>query len=302
MKKLQLSIKAFLLTSVLFISCTEIESVIEEEPCVGDNYTIQIDRLLTKLTTTHPGYLPTIRNYEYTYNSYNLLTEINEYTFDYDKYRIFNYACNNNLSLVTNEKESLKYDLKYDETSRIKSYKTTSSYLHDYELTYTGNIINVSGLINKKPNSTLTIETNDADLVIKITRIDNYSTFDYDANGNLIRAKDFDSNNILLKDYEISYDSNPNPFYGQFKSNYLERFIHNFSESAFYGIDYFFRFNQFGFPYLKNNPILLEDKKCTSCYNDLLKRTYEYDSQNYPVKMEESHVGAPAVTYEYQYQ
>ena len=47
---------------------------------------------------------------------------------------------------------------------------------------------------------------------------------------------------------------------------------------------------------------LLKDKKCTSCYNDLLKRTYEYDSQNYPLKMEESHVGAPAVLYEYQYQ
>ena len=302
MKKLQLSIKAILLTSVLFISCTENEPLIEEETCVGDNYTIQIDRLLTKLTTTHPGYLPTIRNYEYTYDPNNLLTESNEYTFDYDQYRIFDYACNNNLSLVTNKNESLKYDLEYDVTSRLISFKTTNSYLHDYELTYSGNIVKASGLINKKPNSTLIIETNDADLVTKITRNDSYSTFEYDVNGNLIRAKDFDTNNTLLKDYEVSYDSNPNPFYGQFKSSYLERFIHLFSESAFYGMDIFFRFNQYNFPYLKNNPTLLKDKKCTSCYNDLLKRTYEYDSQNYPLKMEESHVGAPAVSYEYKYQ
>ena len=301
MKKIQLSIKAILLTSVLFISCTENEVVIEEEPCVGENYTIQIDRLLTKLTTIHPGYLPTIRNYEYTYNSYNLLAESKEYTFDYDQYRIFDYACNNNLSLVTNDKESLKYDLKYDETSRIKSYKTTNSYLHDYNLTYNGNIITVSGTINNETNTSLTLELNTEGLVTKVTRNDNYSTFEYDANGNLTKAKDFDSSNTLLKDYQITYDSNPNPFYGQFESSYLERFIHNFSESAFYGIDYFFRFNQFGFPYLKNNPILLEDKKCSPCYKDLLKRTYQYDAQNYPVKMEESHVGAPAVLYEFKY-
>lgn len=300
MKKLNLSIKAMFLASVLFISCTENDPIIDEETCIGDNYTIEIDRLLTKLTNTHPGNLPTIRNYEYTYNSYNLLAESKEYTFDYDEYRIFDYPCNNNLSLITNENESLKYALKYDESNRITSYKTTNSYLHDYELTYNDHTITVSGLINKKPNTTITIETTN-DLVTKIIRSDNYSTFEYDTNGNLIKARDYDNDNTLLQDYKVSYDSNPNPFYGQFKSNYLARFIDFFNESAFYGIDIFFRFNQYKFPYLKNNPTLLEDLKCTNCYKDLLKRTYEYDSQNYPLKMEESHVGAPAVIYEYQY-
>ncbi|MDD7913714.1 hypothetical protein [Polaribacter ponticola] len=300
MKKLNLSIKAMFIASVLFISCTENDPIIEEETCIGDNYTIEIDRLLTKLTNTHPGNLPTIRNYEYTYNSYNLLAESKEYTFDYDEYRIFNYPCNNNLSSVTNENESLKYTLKYDELNRLVSYKTTNSYLHDYELTYSGNTITVSGLINKKPNTTITIETTN-NLVTRIIRSDNYSTFEYDTNGNLIKARDYDNDNTLLKDYKVSYDSNPNPFYGQFKSSYLERFIDYFSKSAFYGIDNFFRFNQSKFPYLKNNPVLLEDLECTNCYKDLLKRTYEYDSQNYPLKMEESHVGAPAVIYEYQY-
>jgi len=65
---------------MLFISCTNNESEIEET-CLGENYAIQIDRFLTKLTTTHPGNLPTIRIYEYSYDDYNLLTQKNEYTF-----------------------------------------------------------------------------------------------------------------------------------------------------------------------------------------------------------------------------
>ena len=242
-----------------------------------------------------------MQHYEYSYNSYNLLTESNEYTFDYDQYRIFDYACNNNLSLVTNNKESLKYALKYDENDRITSYKTTNSYLHDYELTYSANIVTVSGLINKKPNTTITIETNDNDLIVKIIRSGNYSTFEYDANGNLIRAKDFSENDVLTNDFQISFDTNPNPFYGQFKSSYLERFIDFFSESAVNCIDIFFRFNQYKFPFLKNNPVLLENLNCITCSKDILKRTYEYDLQNYPVKMEESHVGSQAVIYDYKY-
>jgi len=67
------------------------------------------------------------------------------------------------------------------------------------------------------------------------------------------------------------------------------------------GIDVFFGFDQFRFPYLKNNPILIQDKICTSCFFNLLEKTYEYDSQNYPIKMQEIHVGAPSVIYKYQY-
>lgn len=301
MKKLQLPIKELLLSTLLLISCTENEQVVEEETCIGDNYTIQIDKLLNKLTTVHPGNLPTTRNYEYTYNAYNLLEESYENTFDYGVYRVFDYVCNNNLSIVTN-KENLKYDLKYDETGRLTSYKTESSYLHDYTLTYTENSITVSGIINKKPNTTIMIETNNDDLVTKITRADNYSIFEYDMNGNVIKATDYSNNGIIINEYQITYDTNPNPFYGQFKSNYLERFIDMFSESTFFGIDIFFRFNQYKFPFFKNNPVLLEDLSCTLCYKDLIKRTYEYDAQNYPLKMEESYVGSPAVLYEYEYQ
>lgn len=286
---------------ILFISCSETEKE-TEVVCTTGSTVIQIDQFLTKLQTIHPGILPITRSYEYTYNVYNLLEEKNEYTFDYSIFRIFNYSCGNNLDEVKNDTNSLKYEYTYNVNGNIIAYKTTNSYLHDYVFSYNDNKITATGIINKEENTTLILETNADGLVTKIERENNYSTFEYDVNGNLISAKDFDQTNALLNNYEVFYDANPNPFYGQFSSAYLQRFIEYFSESAFQGIDIFFRFDQFNFPYLKNNPTLLVDKNCTSCYSKLLERTYTYNSENYPVKMEESHLGAPAVVYEYFYQ
>lgn len=301
MKKVQLSIKAFLLASVLFISCSDSQLEIEET-CLGENQAIQVDRFLTKLTTTHPGNLPTTRSYEYSYDEYNMLIQKNEYTFDYMLWRNYTY-CNNNLKEIDNNKQNLRYRFEYDDANRLISYKTTNSYLHDYTLAYNGNEITVTGIINKIANRTITLETNSNGLVNKITRDNGYSLFGYDSNGNLTEVIDvsYDSG-APIKEFEITYDSNPNPFYGQLDAAYLERFVDYFSDSAFLGVDVFFRFDQSTFPYLKNNPTLLKFKNCAACYTNLLKRTYEYDAQSYPIKMEESHVGAPAVVYEYFYE
>ena len=184
--------------------------------------------------------------------------------------------------------------------NRLITYKT-KSYLHDYTLTYQENKITVQGTINVKTNASIILETNGSGLITKLTRKDNYATFQYDLNGNLTRVKEFKLDDELLKDYEITYDTNPNPFYGQLKAGYLERFIFYFSDSVLYGVDIFFRDNQYNFPYLKNNPIMLEYKNCTSCYSEVLKRTYTYDSLNYPIKMEEIHYGGPVVIYNYEY-
>ena len=245
--------------------------------------------------------MPSIRNYEYTYNTYNLLSTTDNYTFDTDAQLNYNYRCSNTISTIKNIADVTKYKYSYDSNNRIIAYNTEDRYLHDYTLTYVDNKIIAEGVINVKPNNAMTLETNIDGLVIKLSREDGYSTFDYDVDGNMTSAKDFELDNTLLHDYEISYDTNPNPFYGQFTASYLERFIHYFSDSAFYGIDVFFRNNQYNFPYLKNNPIILEYKNCTSCYSEILKRTYEYDAQNYPIKMEESHYGAPIVVYDYEY-
>ena len=289
------------ITGLLFYSCNEKEPEIEEQICKGDNYTLPVNRLLSKLRTTHPGNLPTIKNYDYTYNEHNLLTEKSEYTFDYDLNRNYTY-CNNKLIELSNDKNTLLYNFEYDTSNRLVSFNTTNSYLYDYSVSYTESAITVTGIVNKEPNTTIIIETNNANLVTKITRDDTYSKFEYDANRNLIKATDFSNNDDVLNDYKITYDTNPNPFYGQLKFNYLERFIDLFGKSAFYGIDVFYRFDQYKYPYLKNNPVLLEDLNCAPCYKNLLERTYEYDAQNYPVKMEESYVGSPAVIYEFTYQ
>jgi len=289
-----------LFISVLFVSCSKNE--IDNQPeCTGENYSIQRDRFIKKLTTTQTGSLPSIRNYEYTYNTYNLLSTTDNYTFDTDAQLNYNYRCSNTISTIKNIADVTKYKYSYDSNNRIIAYNTEDRYLHDYTLTYVDNKIIAEGVINVKPNNAMTLETNIDGLVIKLSREDGYSTFDYDVDGNMTSAKDFELDNTLLHDYEISYDTNPNPFYGQFTASYLERFIHYFSDSAFYGIDVFFRNNQYNFPYLKNNPIILEYKNCTSCYSEILKRTYEYDAQNYPIKMEESHYGAPIVVYDYEY-
>ncbi|MBU3010126.1 hypothetical protein KO506_01770 [Polaribacter vadi] len=292
-----ITIKAIIL--LFFISCSEEESDTNEVCTIG-NSIIQVDKFIEKLQTTHPGNLPTTRSYEYSYNEYNLLEEKNEYTFDYSIYRKFSYSCGNNIDEVVNDSNSLKYEYTYNEDGKIIAYKTTNSYLHDYTLSYDDRIT-ITGTINKEENTTLILETNSDGLVTKIEREDNYSLFDYDTNGNLIRAKDFDESNTLIRDYEVEYDANPNPFNQQFNSSYIQKFIEYFSDSAFQGIDIFFRFDQFDFPYLKNNPVLLVDKSCTLCYSNLLERTFTYNSENYPIKMEESYVGAPPVVYEYFY-
>lgn len=289
-----------LIASILFVSCSEKE-IDNQLECTGENYSIEVNRFIKKLTTTQTGFLPLIRNYEYTYNTYNLLSIVDNYTFDTEDQLNYNYVCSNTINTIENENGVTKYKYSYDSNNRVIAYRTKDRYLHDYNLKYIDNKVIAEGIINVKSNITITLETNSNGLVTKLSRVDGYSTFDYDANGNMIRAKDFKLDNQLLHDYEISYDANPNPFYGQLKASYLERFIHNFNDSAFYGIDIFFRNNQYNFPYLKNNPIVLEYKNCTSCYSEILKRTYEYDAQNYPVKMEESHYGGPIVIYNYVY-
>lgn len=298
MKKI--TIITVLIASILFVSCSENE--LDDQPiCTGENYEIEIDRLIKKVTTTKPGTVPFIRNYEYTYNAYNLLGTVDNYTFDTYAQINYNYICSNSINTIADMADVVRYEYSYDDQNRIIAYKTTDRYLHDYTLKYVNNKVIAEGTINVTSNIAITLETNSNGLVTKLSRFDSYTTFDYDSNGNMIRVKDFKLDNQVLHDYEISYDTNPNPFYGQLTASYLERFIHYFSDSAFLGIDIFFRDNQYNFPYLKNNPIVLEYKNCTSCYSEILKRTYEYDAQNYPIKMEESHYGAPVVIYDYQY-
>ncbi|SNR39131.1 hypothetical protein SAMN06265371_102229 [Lutibacter agarilyticus] len=229
---MKLSIKVLLITSILFVSCSE-DEIDDVTECTGENYTIVVNRFIKRLTTTQTGPLPSIRNYEYTYNTYNLLSSVNNYTFDTEAQLNYNYKCSNAISTIENKTNITKYEYSYDSNNRIIAYKTKDRYLHDYTLRYVDNKVFVEGIINVKSNIAIILDTNSNGLVTKLSRADGYSTFDYDANGNMIHAKDFKLDNQLLHDYEILYDTSPNPFYGQLTASYLERFIDYFSDSAF---------------------------------------------------------------------
>jgi hypothetical protein len=292
MKKVNLLI--IILLNLIITSCNDTDETPKDEICVTENYPITLDKYITKFSYTSL-FSYEIRSYDYTYNEFNLLAEIDDYSVQ--SYNTsFNYQCNNSLS---NKKDNT---YTYNSESQLIAFTGSSVYYNDYEISYNGNTVGVNGTINKVENTEIMLEVNTSNLISKVTRATNYSTFEYDVNGNIIKAKDFDLNNELLNSYELTYDEHPNPFYGQLNSIYLERFIHYFETSASDGIDYFFRHNGFNFPYLKNNIVLLKDVKCTGCYSDLFKRVYTYDSENYPTKIEEVYVGAPPIIYDIEYQ
>lgn len=291
MKKVNLII--IVLLNLIITSCND--ETPTDDLCAGENYPITLDRYVKKLSHTSL-FSEAITNYDYTYNEFNLLAEINRNSPSQSTKSIFDYQCNNNLS----SNKTRVYN--YNQENQLIAFSGSSIYYMDYEIFYNGNTISVTGTIDSVENTELTLESNASNLITKVIRATNYSTFEYDVNGNLIKTKDFDLNDELLNAYEISYDEYPNPFYGQMSSIYIERFIYHFSTSAFDGTDNFFRNDGFSFPYLKNNPIFLKDVNCTDCYSNLLERVYTYDSQNYPTKFEEIHVGAPAIIYDIEYQ
>lgn len=290
MKKLNLI--AIVLFNLIITSCND--ETTKDDLCDGDNYPITLDRYVTKLSH-NSLFSEAITKYDYTYNEFNLLAEIDRKKANQSTKSIFDYQCNNNLS----SNKTRVYT--YNEQNQLIAFSGSSINYMDYEIFYNGNTINVTGTIDSAVNTELILEINASNLITKIIRATNYSTFEYDVNGNLIKTIDFDLNDELLIAYEISYDENINPFYGQLSSIYIERFIHYFSTSAFDGADNFFRFDGFSFPYLKNNPILLKDVNCVDCYS-ILERIYTYDAQNYPTKFEEIHVGAPGIMYDIEYQ
>ena len=104
-----------LIASILYVSCSdnEIDNQLE---CTGENYTIDVNRFIKKLTTTNNfGNLPVIRNYEYTYDSYNLLTTVDDYTFDTNDQLNYKYLCSNNINSVLHKNNGVKSEYSYDE-------------------------------------------------------------------------------------------------------------------------------------------------------------------------------------------
>jgi hypothetical protein len=283
------------LTSIFFISCTADDPFPnEDDACVGDNYLITLDTYIKKIENTPTDWRALKETSEFTYNEYNLLENQNSYTFDYNNNYAFNYQCNNKVGKMFGVTYS------YNSENKITAVKSDRS---NFNLIYSGQSVQVKGNIFIDVNKEITLELNTENLVSKVTRTNSYSTFEYDSNGNLTKAKDFDSSGALINQYEITYDQNPNPFYGQLTSVYLVNFIEYFYKSAQLGLNglIIYGYDSFRFPYFKNNALTIEEVTNTAPYNLLLEREFTYNTQNYPIKIKFTYAGLHQSDYEIEY-
>lgn len=276
-----------LLTSMLFVSCLENnETVIEEETCTKENFTVSFDKQIKRMLIEPTNWLYSGKTIDFSYNEFNLLEKIEKGNID--SYHLLSYAykCNNNLNVILN------YGLTFNEENKLSSIRKINSF-GTYELIHNGNTITVTGDLHSNTEQQITLYTNSNNLITKIEREDNYSLFNYDANGNMTNAKDYDLNDVLLKEYDFTFDQNPNPFYGQLTSAYLERMLYFFYDSVNGGIQSLAFRSDFdiSFPYFKNNLIKITETSKSGPYNVTMLREFTYDTDNYPTKYEYTVVG-----------
>ena len=231
----------------------------------------------------------------YRYNELNLLTSRSrnsptrqfEYTYVYD--------CSNNLlEMQVDETKDPQYDgsdyfYRYDAQNRLVGFSNSFQGESDYELTYEGDVVFATGTIGVDENASLTMQLNAQGQVSRIDRASDLgfddglitTTFEYDGNGNLSKTEDFDKDGNLKYSISIAYDDSTNPYYDQFRSIYLQRFISVFYDAGYWAADVI-RSDEFHFPYLKNNIVSIKDDLCNACYPEVVNRVYQYDDQVYP--------------------
>ncbi|MCA0931768.1 hypothetical protein LCM02_04840 [Lutimonas saemankumensis] len=297
----------FILT-VSLISCTSNDEPDKDLNCQEDRNQVSMTRFVKSDSRSNE-----VIN-SYTYNEKNLLasrtrtspTRNFEYTYVYD--------CSNNLvERLVDETKDPQYDASdyfytYDEQNRLVGFSNTYQGESNYELSYNGNVVTASGIIGMDENASISMQLNSLGQVIRLDRnadlgfVDQVitTTFAYDTNGNLVKVEDFDHEGNLKYSISIFYDDNTNPYYDQFKSIYLQRFISLFYDAGYWASDTIST-DAFKFPYLKNNMTSVVDNLCNPCYEEVVKRVYHYDDQVYPQKFSLSYWGAPGTETEIEY-
>lgn len=302
-------IAPFLFLSLLIFSCnSDDDDTNEDVICNQDNNKVSMNRFVK--SDIKSNY---VSNY-YSYNELNLLSSrtrtstnrIYEYEYVYD--------CNNNLiERNVEETKDPEYDgsssfYEYDDQNRLIGYRISYQGENDYSLSYQGNVVSVSGTVWNDQNVSLTMQLNGDGLVSRMDLYPNransndirYTLFEYDSNGNMIKADDFDEAGNMINSISLTYDSNTNPYYDQFKSIYLHRFIQIFYFGGHWAGNTISS-DEFRFPYLKNNIELVIDNLCNNCYTEVVNRVYNYDEQTYPNKVTNSYWGAPPFTKDIEY-
>ncbi|QCX40595.1 hypothetical protein FF125_19925 [Aureibaculum algae] len=256
-----------ILLNTITFSCSSEDNSESEEIELTQNKLVKIE----KVNDTFKA--------NYTYNSENRLknwtgTQPNfsyeiELVYDANKKIIENHYQETGSRTYTSDTY-----FKYNNDNNLISYD-------DVNLTYNGHVITATGTIEGHQNATIELETNNVGLITKLTENDNYTVFDYNLDGNLTIAKNYNNNDILLSTYTIEYDQNINPFYGQMKSIYVERFIEFFY--PFEGI-YIGGFEGYSFPFQKNNIISISENS-----TEFVSYNYTYDTENYPLNVNENY-------------
>lgn len=266
MKKTTLFL-ALILLNILIFSCSSDDSTEPQEPEPIENKLVKTE----KISDT--------RKVDYTYDSKDLLSSltgiynsfgyVSDFTYDsMNKLTEWNYQENGSSSYSDN------YAYNYDTNNNLTSYTANNE---NVNLEYNGNIITATGTIEGSPSSEAELELNANGMVIKLSEVNQYTNFEYDANGNMLTAKSYDNSDNLLLEYTLSYDDKINPFYGQLESIYIERFIEFFWE--FEGV-FISGFEGYSFPFLKKNIASI-----SRTGGETTTYTYIYDSENHPTNV-----------------
>ena len=219
------------------------------------------------------------RQVDYTYNSNNLLSSWTGVYNGFEYVSGFTYNSDNKLiewgyQETGSSSYSDTYAYTYNSNGLLSSYSSNSE---NVTLVYNGTTVTLTGTIEGNQNSQAVLDLNNNGLIIKLTKSNRYTNFGYDSVGNLISAKSYDNTNNLLSEFTLQYDNKINPFYGQFGSIYIERFVEFFWE---FDSIYINSFEGYSFPFQKNNiTAILKAGGETTTYS------YLYDSDNYPTKI-----------------
>jgi hypothetical protein len=297
-----------LFLTVFLVSCTSNDEPDEVLNCEEDLNKNSMTRFV-KTDSKSNG----VTN-SYNYNELNLLESRTRKSSNYSFEYAYVYDCSNNLTEV-NVDETLdpQYDgsdsfYEYDAQNRLASYRSSFQGEDDYSFTYEGDIVSVAGSFVTGQNAVITLQLNSQGQVTRLDRntdigfIDEviHTKFEYDNNGNLIKADDYDQDGNLIYSIRIYFDNNTNPYYDQFKSIYLQKFVNLFYDTGYWAADVITS-DAFIFPYMQNNITGVVDILCNNCYPEVVKRVYQYDEQVYPNKFSLSYWGAPGTETELEY-
>lgn len=277
MKKTALFFVLVLLNSFSFSCSSDDDS--EQQPNLSQNKLVKTE----KISDT--------RKVNYTYNTNDLLSSLSGTYNSFEYASNFTYDLENKLTEWNYQESgsssySDNYTYTYNSSGLLASY---SSNTQNVSLDYNGNVVTLTGTIQGNTNSQVELILNNNGLITKLTESNKYTNFSYDSNGNLISAKSYNNSNNLLAEFTLQYDTKINPFYGQLKSIYIERFIESFWD--FDGI-YISGFEGYYFPFQKNNVTVINEVG-----GETVSYNYLYDSDNHPTNVSGSSLGFDIVYY-----